>query len=473
MRYKRVFIIYPYYPGHDADAPPVGLGYLAENLEANGVVYKVYNMNIQRGISVLKKNLARFDPDLIGITMMTYRYNSHYELIKTIRKHFPLIKIAAGGPHLSFFKEQVLHECPEIDYGFVMEAENSFKELCCGEALTKINGLLFRENEEVMSNSHYEFKADLDAFPFPKYTGFDLNKYTKRSINLLTSRGCPYNCIFCGHHLVTGKCFRFRDPVKVVDEIEYWVKKGYSDFNVTDSNFSVSKERVYAICDGIEKRGLKVRLCCGDGVRADRVDLALLKRMRQVGFRALSIGVESGSDRVLKNMEKGESLADIERTVKMACELGYDVTLFFVIGSPGETEDDVKRSIEFALRYPIFSVNFNLLIPYPGTKLYDWVKNHGYLLRDYREYLNDVTHVSNTPVYQTPELPLQKILALVPILKQAQRTVHRNTIRRKLAGKNELIRNAAAMLYTSDLFQRVKNSNRLFQMISSNITRRF
>ena len=385
MRFKRVFIIYPYYPGHDADAPPAGLGYLAENLEANGISYKVHNMNLHRSFSALKNSISKFGPDLIGITMMTYRYASHYELIKRVRKNFPSIEIVAGGPHLSFFKEQVLHECPEIDYGLIMEAENSFKELCCGEVLGKIDGLLFRENGRVVSNSHYEFRVDLDALPFPKYSGFDLHKYTKRFINLLTSRGCPYNCIFCGHHLVTGKCFRFRDPIKVVDEIEYWVKRGYSDFNVTDSNFSVSKERVYVICDEIEKRGLKIKIGCGDGLRADRVDLDLLKRMRQVGFGALSIGVESGSDHVLKNMEKGESLADIDRTVKMACELGYDVTLFFVIGSPGETEEDVKKSVEFALKYPIFSVNFNLLIPYPGTKLYDWVKSNGYLLRDYKE----------------------------------------------------------------------------------------
>lgn len=473
MRYKRIFIIYPYYPGHGVDSPPAGLGYLTESLDANRTVYRVYDMNFDWSIDKLIKAIRDFKPDVIGLSLMSYRYRYHYELARKIKYFFPQLKIAAGGPHISFFGKEVLADCAEIDYGFVMEAEKGFNDLCCGATLGSIKGLIYRKNGQLKQNPFCEHENDLDALSFPRYKGFDLDRYNKRVINLLTSRGCPYNCIFCGHHLVTGKSFRFRHPAHIVDEIDYWVDRGYRSFNITDSNFSVDKERVYAICNEIEKRKLKVQLSCGDGIRADHADYRLLKRMRDIGFMALSLGVESASERILKNLDKGEKVEDIEKIIRIACDLGYDVTPFFVIGSPEETASDVRKSMELALKYPIFNAYFNVLVPYPGTRLYEWVKTNNYLLRDYREYLNDVTHISNDPVYQTPDLTVENIKGLIPLIEKTRRTILMRTIQRKLAGKPIWLGNVAARMYTSDVFQRVKNSNRLFQKISSYVTNRF
>lgn len=157
---------------------------------------------------------------------------------------------------------------------------------------------------------------------------------------ILSSRGCPFSCIFCPVSLAIGKRLRVRSAGNVVDEVDYWfkIKKGYRRFSILDDNFTFYKERTIAICDEIKKRGLKnIILRCGNGIRADKVDREVLEKMKEAGFTYVSYGVESGSERVLKILKKGETIEQIENAIKTSTELGFDVTLFFVIGAPYET----------------------------------------------------------------------------------------------------------------------------------------
>jgi radical SAM superfamily enzyme YgiQ (UPF0313 family) len=167
------------------------------------------------------------------------------------------------------------------------------------------------------------------------------------------------------------------------------------------------------ICDEIEKRKLKnLKIACGNGVRADKVNREILKRMREVGFYCIGFGVEASNNRILQNLKKGETIEQIERAISDACDLGYQVKLFFLLGSPGETEKDVWDSVRLALRYPIYYAYFNNLIPYPNTELYDWALENNYLLTNWDVYLNETAHKTSKgytlPLFETPELSLQR-----------------------------------------------------------------
>ena len=166
---------------------------------------------------------------------------------------------------------------------------------------------------------------------------------------MASSRGCPYKCIFCSVKAVAGGKLRVRSPENVIDEIEYWYQKGYRKFNFVDDNFTFYRDRVYKICDEIQRRGLKnLKFTCAGGIRADTVDHKLLARMKEVGFYYNAFGVEGGNDKVLKSIKKGEKMEQIRSAIKDACDLGYEVMLFFLVGSPGETWKDIEDSVAVA-----------------------------------------------------------------------------------------------------------------------------
>ena len=241
--------------------------------------------------------------------------------------------------------------------------------------------------------------------PWPRYEKYELGRYSDE-VNIITSRGCPFHCIFCACHCLSPT-YRARSPQNVGDELEYWHARGHRRFNIEDDNFNLDKKRVYAICDEIERRKLGgITLRCSNGLRADRADRDVLRRMWEVGFRYLAFGVDAGNDRMLKVVKKGEVMADIEEAIKNACELGYAVKLFFVVGNPTETREDVEDMVRLTRKYPVQEVHFNNTIPYPGTELFDWVEKHGGFLRAPDEFLNNASFWEDEPIFETPELPV-------------------------------------------------------------------
>ena len=300
MRFKKVMLILPTYPGsHYAGTKPrlrAGIGYVSEHLSKAGIDNIVFDMALNYNKADLFEKIKSYKPDLIGMRMMTFRYKSNYSLLKKIKEKYPNIKIIVGGPHMSLMRNQVLKECDAIDFGAVLEGEELIIELCNGNAVSKIKGLIHRKNGSVVFNGDRPFIDNLDAVPFPRFKKFEIEKYAK-AIDIVTSRGCPYECIYCPVHLAIGKRFRYRSAKNVVDEIEYWYKKGYRDFEFVDDNFTLFSKRVYEICDEIEARKMTdLRLSCGNGVRADRVTKEMLQRMKDVGFYLLAFGAGGSSD---------------------------------------------------------------------------------------------------------------------------------------------------------------------------------
>ncbi|HZD60849.1 MAG TPA: radical SAM protein [Anaerolineae bacterium] len=428
MRYSRVLIVNPESHGEwKGIRPHIGLGYLTQALQDRGIEYDYLDMNFGYTYKQLQERIEKFKPELIGLSLLSMEYKKFYRLIAQIKRNNPDIPIVAGGPHVTILKTKVLEDCPELDYGVIFEGEDALSELCLGDDVRGIKNLIHRSDGAIVQNEQREFKMNLDELSWPRYEKFELEKYVPE-VEIYSSRGCPHECIFCPNRLISP-IYRARSPKHVVDEMQYWYEKGYRQFNFDDDNFNYVRSRVFAICDEIERRGLKnLFLRCSNGIRADRADREMLVRMKEVGFHYIAFGADAGNNRMLEIVKKGETIEDIERAVKNACELGYDTKLLFVVGTPQEAWDDVEDKVRLSRKYPVKDVHFYNIIPYPGTELFDWIKEKGYFLRDPADYLNDVSVLENTPVFETPELPAAKRKELFNYLRSVQNEVHRKAI---------------------------------------------
>ncbi|MDP2924659.1 MAG: radical SAM protein [Candidatus Omnitrophota bacterium] len=473
MRYSKVLLINPRIAGSYLGPvrPPVSLGYLGQSLEISGVQAEMIDLALGYKLRHLWDKIERFKPELIGVTVWTYKYKDTYNLIRIIKRKYPGIHIVVGGPHISTLRVEALGECSEIDFGVVLEGESTLIELCQGKDFSEIKGLMYYQDKKLLYNGDREFITELDSIPFPKYQKLELSKYFLKEITLISSRGCPYSCIYCPVKLAIGRNWRARNAKSVVDEIEYWYNKSYRRFNFTDDNFTFFKERVYEICDEVQSRGLKnLDLHCGNGIRADKVDKPLLKRMKEVGFNYIGLGVEAGNNRILKNLRKGESIEQIEQTIKDACDLNYDVTLFFLAGSPGETSADIEDSVRLAEKYPVFEARFYNIIPYPGTELFAWLNEKKLFLRDPQDYLNDASAFSDKPLFETEELSRKERVKMFRRLRKVENLILKKTIKRKLGKFGWAGRFAAIFLSPKIIYYFIRHQKfmrRLFEKVRS------
>lgn len=412
LRYRKALLVIPSYPSGENALPlePYsGIGYIAESLKVSGIDYEFVDMRLDQGHGRLKDRLNTFQPDLVGVSMMTFLHKNIYDLIRMIKQTRPEADVVAGGPHLSTLREAVLNDLESLDYGIVLEGEETLVELCRGDEPSAIKGLIYRENGRAAYTGDRPYLSNLDEVPFPRYENFGLNRYLVKSMPIITSRGCPFRCIYCPVKTAIGDRFRARSADNVLEEISYWYEKGYRNFNIMDDNFTLLPERTMQICNLIRARRFKDAVFnCPNGIRADRADKEVLTALKEAGFRHIAFGVEAGNDRILKNLNKGEKMEEIERAIRQSIELGLQVSLFFLIGSPGETWQDVVESMNLALKYPVMEARFYNLIPFPRTELFDWVRKKGYFVRSPEEYLNDANHFVNAPCFATPELSLKE-----------------------------------------------------------------
>ncbi len=465
MRYNRVLLVNSILATSNTGAlrPTAGIGYIAETLSQNKITYDAIDMALGYKMHHLKQKILEFRPDLVGFSMMTFGYKKTYEIINEIKTLPVKFDVIIGGSHVSTERENVLRECSGIDLGGVLEGEKTIVELCDGKELSEIKGLIYRDGDKVIYTGNREFEIDLNSIPFPKYQKFELNKYLTKEIPLVTSRGCPFDCIFCAVETVVGRKFRTRSPEYVVDDISYWVKRGYSQFTVIDDNFTLLKNRVYSICDELERRNLtNLSLRLGNGVRADKVDFDLLKRMKEVGFSHIAISAEAGNNRILKNLNKRETIEEIKQAVRNACDVGFDVTLNFVVGSPGETWSDIEDSVKLALEFPVFEARFHNLIPFPKTKLFEWVKKNAHFVESPGKYLNYVSQWIDKPVFFDQHLSLDERKKALSYTAKIRKTIMQKSIERKLKAWGSLGK-IFAWILISDWGQRMFYYNRTFR----------
>jgi len=336
--------------------------------------------------------------------------------VETVKRACPNAVTIMGGPHVTFLPSETLMKCQQLDIVCVGEGERTIRELAQaveGKAsLSSVRGIVYRSGNRIAETLPQPLIDDLDSLPFPARHLLPMNRYTvlrkKATIgHVITSRGCPFNCIFCASSLLFGRKFRARSPRNVIDEVEEVV----SDYNpdtleFTDDLFTLDHRRVEAICDEMKNRRLDVPWACSS--RVDTISRELLLKMREAGCVFIYFGVESGSQRTLNQMRKGITISQIENAVRWAKEIGIEALASFIIGWPGETIDDVENTLEFAKRLDTDYAQFSFATPYPGTELYNLAKNQKLLLTD-----NWSEYTAGRPVIYTGEYPVEDLPKLL------------------------------------------------------------
>jgi radical SAM superfamily enzyme YgiQ (UPF0313 family) len=469
---KKIILIQPNYP--TSPFPdfrlPVGLGYLAEQLIIFGIDYEVVDMNFN-DFQFLEDKIVSFNPDYIGISLMSLDIDYHYALISKIRNIFPTIKIIAGGPHISFMKEEALFDCSAINFGIVHEGEESFIELIKSDNPIGIKGVIYRDGEKIIYNGDRGFIQDLDKYRFPTYKKFDLARYGDK-IDIISSRGCPFSCIFCGAHFSMGKKWRGRTAESIVSEIEFWYQTGYVDFNFVDSNFFFSKQRVIELCNQFKSKKLNIAIT-SDGMRGDDADVEMLQKMKESGLKLIAIGVESANEGILKNIKKGEELSQIEDAIKVCVALDINVILFFIIGLPGETKESVENSFKFALKYPVEDAYFFNVNPLPKTELYKWAEENKYLLTSKQDIFRNIGGMGEKPLIATPELSYDGRIKLYKKGLLVTKRVRRKYKRRKNIQKLKVLFNTVKgrIVLKLSIFKTYKSSQeKLANQIYTHLT---
>ncbi|MFA6609977.1 MAG: radical SAM protein [Candidatus Omnitrophota bacterium] len=448
MSYKNILLISPFYKksyfyGGKSATPPIGLGCLAEMLSEQGVPVTVVDMGLDHPLEHVLNTIKEKGIDLIGVSLISYSYRAIYAMIDQIKKAFPGIPIIVGGPHMLSFKKKVLEDCSSIDLGAVGQGEEILSDLVKGVGSYDIKGLIYRKDGKIIENPPREPLTDLNVLPFPKYRAFEIDQYS-RLIPMMSSRGCPSQCIYC--QKTTGERVYYRSADSVASEIRYWYDRGYRQFSFNDENFTLNGKRTHDICEKIIAGGMNNAEFSAQGVRADCVNEAILKHMREAGFVNLSFGVEAGNDRMLKVLKKGVRLEVIDRAVKMALEMSFRVQLYFLVGSPYETLEDVRDSFKFALKHPVYKVIFSSLIPYPGTELYRWVEANGRFYRSPEDYLDAICPCENTPFFEGPGMTYAEKVRALRERHGVTRKIFVNGMKRRIEEKYNVSANLASAL---------------------------
>lgn len=371
----RALFIVPPYPIEEYPALATGSVYLAANLRAHGHQVEVLDLLVSEPRKdKVEQALATARPDLVGITSVTMTFPMACRIASWVREARPEAVIALGGPHVSFLPERSLRECSEADLVVRGEAEQTILELADaldrGLDLHLVPGLSFRENGQIVSTAPRPLVKDLEELPQPAWDLLPLARYRvlEGKVGVLSSRGCPYGCVFCVGQRMVGRKGRFRSPQKVADEMEWLARRGFSSIGIDDDLFTLRKSHALEVCGEILSRRLHITWHAF--ARVDTVNPEILRAMSEAGCTDLLYGVESGSQEVLERIGKGITLEQVRKAVHMGQEAGIRIFASFVLGLPGETKKTLKATAQFA-RSLGCQYGFHVLSPFPGTRIWE------------------------------------------------------------------------------------------------------
>jgi len=362
--------------------PPLGIAYIAAVLRKNGHNVKIVDFEVEKySQEILTRILNNFRPRLIGISCRTASYNSAKQLVGLIKKIDTNIFVVLGGHHVTAFPEGSILDtgCDAVVRG---EGEMTMKEMVAALSknsdLNSIKGLSYRDNSAIHHNHSRELIQNLDILPFPARDLLPITKYAVNSI--ITSRGCPFSCIYCDKSISTQNV-RCRSSKNVYEEISS-LHRAWSDKLIyfVDDFFFLNRRRISELFDLLKNNKHKIYWHCQS--RVSSLDLALLPRAKECGCKLIIFGIETGDPKELEFIEKGHILKDVEKTVKATKDAGIEVRANFMLGFPISTHETIRNTIRFAAKLPLNVCRFFVVVPFPNTKLWDYVIKHN--LIDYK-----------------------------------------------------------------------------------------
>lgn len=447
-RIRKVLIIYPPMLLSGGEKPsytfPMGAGYIAAVLEKAG--YQVSCLDaiaegradqrsfgnglIEYGLQVeqIMARVRDIAPDVIGFScQFSVQYNSTRALIEAVRTWNPQVLTVLGGTHSSAQPEEVLVQTP-VDYVVLSEGEQTVVDLLDrlgrDAPVDDLDGLAWREGGEIRVNPRIRFIRELDELPFPARHLFDMEAYFdtprgwgekegSRRLSLITSRGCPFGCSFCGIHLNTGKKFRMRSAESVLAELEQVVAAyGITEVMFEDDNISLQKDRFLEILRGMHDRFDRLPWSATSGMALWTLDDEVLQVMKDSGCTRVYLGIESGNERVLREVIRKymTRLDDIRAGVARIKRFGLSTVGFWVLGNPGESRKEMWDTLEFARELQLDFNQVLIALPYKGTELYQVCLDNGYFAVS--PQLDPNQMLETKALIRTPEFTPDDVLAI-------------------------------------------------------------
>lgn len=405
----KVVLVKPFNPHTYSFVPPIGLGYLASMLKIKGghevFLYEAVRDQLA-SIAPFKIFLAEHKPDVVGIQVYSVDLHIVREYLRCVKGYNSRIVTVMGGPHpaadplgtMDYFGEGLL------DYCMAGEAEKSFLALVNhlegqGPSLKDVAGLVWRdptrhrdtnlkEDESCCRINAKEVVENLDELPWPDWDLLSPKHYPPAPLGgvakhfpvgpIMVSRGCPLKCTFCAAKSVYGNGFRVRNIDSVIEEIQYLRRShGVKEIMILDDNITFRKSLVLEFCEKMAP--LRIPWNCANGIRADMVTEEIVKALKEAGCYLVAIGIESGSQRIVNDMQKKIILERIREKVDLLTQYGIHVVGLFMLGYPTETKEDVLKTIAFAKRLNISAAAFANFLPLPGSPVYEAMKREGRL----------------------------------------------------------------------------------------------
>jgi anaerobic magnesium-protoporphyrin IX monomethyl ester cyclase len=412
--YMRVLLLSTPHPLEESPLPPLSLSYLASVLIREGIEVKILDFLVTRyHPKKLRRELEEYRPQLVGATCVTLNYPIARMMLKVCKAFNPNAFTVIGGPHVTFALEETLLQSPWIDAIVIGEGEGTLVQLVRaieeGKDIHHVSGIAYADGGMVVKTPPQARIENLDQLPLPARELLPMARYRALGTpcTVITSRGCPYSCIFCSGHRMFGPKVRFRSPGLVVDEIEKLQRDfGLAKINIVDDTFTVNHKHAQAVCEEMLRRNLKIEWSVF--ARVDRISEDLAQLMKRAGCEWVLFGVESADEDILKTIKKGITLEEVRCAVKIAAEAGINVFNSFILGLPGESWDTALKSLAFGdelcHKYGA-KYGFHMLSPLPGTEIYERAKDYGIriLSRDWARYN------ANEPITETATMSTKMV----------------------------------------------------------------
>ena len=417
---NKVLLINP--PGWQNESTNLGLAYLSSALKEAG--YQTLILDINRyplSDNALSQRASDYSPKVIGISVKTATANSGGHVANLLSSACSDVIFVAGGPHLTLCAVSYMNDFPVFEYGVMGEGEKHLvalvDALSNNNAVEGIDGLVYRADGKIQINRWLP-PDDLGNLPLPDFDSIEGFDWQDFRYPILSSRGCPFQCIYCCVNKLTGsRKWRSRSPHNVVDEIEHIVQtRGIKFFEVWDDNFTLDIKRAKEICREIIALKLNLSWYCHNGIRADRIDRELAILMKRAGCASIAFGIESGNPETFDSIKKGEPLSAVVKAVKLVNEVGIKAVGYFIIGLPGETLDKFIETVRFQHSLKLDHYTYGMLIPYPKTEVWDMVKTQGNFFCE----ITSTQHFSKNIVpisFEMPAFPKQDMVRAFYISK--------------------------------------------------------
>ncbi|MFH0771915.1 MAG: radical SAM protein [Candidatus Omnitrophota bacterium] len=366
---------------------PTSIGFLAAYLQTknNDNVRIIDEQIVKLSKDELESELSKLEhPKIVGIPNLTITTNRVLKLTKEIKSIDPNITVIIGGIHPTVMSEEMLKNSL-ADIAVRGEGELTLSELyeCLknGGSYRDIKGISYRKGSEIVHNPNRELIRDLDELPPFPYELFEKDiKYYGDFGTIISSRGCPFDCIFCSQRAISGKSYRHYSVSRVIDEVKLLVDR-YNQKKIwfMDDNFAINKKRLYELLDGIIDSGYHKKVAFIAQTRGKEITYEVLEKLKACNFISIAFGVETGSERLMKILNKNELVEDNVKAIKMTNEVGIITDGSFIFGLPSETREERYQTLKLACSLPLDGARFNIAIPYPGTQLYNIAKQENRL----------------------------------------------------------------------------------------------